>query len=154
MNGTLSSIQEISMDGFQVVSGDMFNQVQRTNTPTITLWYNSISFGKASLVSLNTCDRIRIEVNPAKKCILLVPATSKDKDSVRWLKSGKYPQSRKIDCVQFTSKLYETWGWKKENCYRTTGRLVMADQKVMLLFDFSEPECWEYKKKNKVQVLR
>ncbi len=151
MGGTISSIPEVSMDGFQVVSGDMFGNQAHYNVPTITLWYNSVSFSKAAIVALNSCERILIKVNPEKKCILIIPVSSKDKDNVRWLKSGKAPQAKKLDCIQFTSKLYETWGWEKGCCYRATGRLVMSDQKVMLLFDLSAPESWKYKKKEQVK---
>lgn len=142
-------IQEISKEGFQVVSGEMFRRVLRLGQPTVTLWPNSISFSKAALQTLNMCERIRIEVNPTKRCILIVPVTEKDKDNIRWLKTGKEPSARKIECTAFTSQLYDSWGWKKDLAYRVTGRIVTAEKKVMLLFDFSLPESWKYKEKAK-----
>lgn len=142
-------IQEISKEGFQVVSGGMFRRVIRLGQPTATIWPNSISFSKASLQALNTCERIRIEVNPAKHCILIVPVTEKDKDNVRWLKTGKDPSARKIECTAFTSQLYESWGWKKDLAYRVVGRIVTAEKKVMLLFDFTVPESWKFRDKGK-----
>lgn len=140
-------IQEISKEGFQVVSGEMFRRVLRLGKPTVTIWPNCISFSKAALQALNMCERIRIEVNTAKHCILIVPVTEKDKDNVRWLKGGKEPAARKIECTAFTSQLYNSWGWKKELAYRVIGRVVTAEKKVMLLFNFSMPESWRYKKK-------
>ena len=142
-------IQEISREGFQVVSGDLFRRAFRLSAPTATIWPNSLSFSKAALQALNMCERIRIEVNSAKRCILIVPVTEKDKDNVRWLKTGKEPQARKIECLAFTSQLYDTWNWKKELAYRATGRVVTADKKVMLLFDFSQAESWKFKEKAK-----
>lgn len=142
-------IQEISKEGFQVVSGDMFRRILRMGQPTSTIWPNSITFSKASLQALNMCERIRIEVNPEKRCILIAPVTEKDKDNVRWLKSGKEQTARKIECTAFTSQLYDSWGWKKELAYRATGRIVTAEKKVMLLFDFSLPESWKFKEKAK-----
>lgn len=140
-------ITEISKDGFQVVSGEMFRRSLRLNAPAITLWYNSISFSKASLSALNNCERVRIEVNPKTRCILLIPVNVRDKDAVRWAKAMKEPQPRKIECLGFTSQLYESWGWTEKNVYRATGRLVSCDKKVMLLFDFSDPETWPMKEK-------
>lgn len=140
-------IQEISKEGFQVVSGQMFQRVLRLGQPTATIWPNSVSFSKAALQALNVCERIRIEVNAAKRCILIVPVTEKDPDNVRWLKSGKELTARKIECTAFTSQLYNSWGWKKDLAYRVTGRIVTAEKKVMLLFDFSAPENWKYKEK-------
>ena len=144
---TIEEIREVSMDGFQVVSGDMFRNFTRLNLPAITLWYNSISFSKASVVMLNNCERVRIEVNPKTRCILLIPVTSKDKDAVRWAKTGKEVQPRKIECLAFTSQLFDGWGWDRKRVYRTTGRIVSSDKKIMLLFDFSNPESWPMKEK-------
>ena len=144
---TIEEIREVSMDGFQVVSGDMFRSITRLNLPAITLWYNSISFSKASVVMLNNCERVRIEVNPKTRCILLIPVTSKDKDAVRWAKTGKEVQPRKIECLAFTSQLFDGWGWDRKRVYRTTGRIVSSDKKIMLLFDFSNPESWPMKEK-------
>lgn len=144
---TIEEIKEVSMDGFQVVSGDMFRSFTRVNLPAITLWYNSISFSKAALIALNNCERVRIEVNPKTKCILLIPVTAKDKDAVRWAKTGKDMQTRKIECLAFTSQLFDGWGWNKNYVYRSTGRIVSSDKKIMLLFDFSNPENWPTKEK-------
>ena len=146
MNDT---IQEISREGFQVVSGDMFRRALRVSAPTVTLWPNRISFSKAALVALNNCERVRFEVNASKRCMLVVPVTEKDKDNVRWTKNSKEPAVRMIECLAFTSQLYESWHWKNELAYRTTGRIVSADKKVMLLFDFNDAESWKYKDKEK-----
>ena len=139
-------IMEISREGFQVVSGETFRKPLRVNMPAITLWYNSISFNKASVTALNSCERIRIEVNPADQRILLIPVTSRDKDAVRWV-MGKELQPRKIECLRFTSQLFESWDWDEGNVYRTIGRIVSSDKKVMLLFDFRDPETWPMKGK-------
>lgn len=96
---------------------------------------------------LNNCERVRIEVNPKTRCILLIPVTSKDKDAVRWAKTGKEVQPRKIECLAFTSQLFDGWGWDRKRVYRTTGRIVSSDKKIMLLFDFSNPESWPMKEK-------
>ena len=60
-------VQEISMEGFQVVGAKLFAHYQRLNVPMITLWNNSIAFSKAAISALNNCDRVRIEVNLEKK---------------------------------------------------------------------------------------
>lgn len=141
----LTELPEISMDGFQVVSGEMFVHLPRKNEPSCTLWYNSVCFGKMAVVALNTCERIRIEVNTKTKCILIVPVTIKDKDGVRWVTGSKEPQPRKIDCKAFTSQLFQAWGFEKDFVYRSYGRVVTADKKVMLLFDFNNVEHWKSK---------
>ena len=149
MTRNIEELQTVSMEGFQVVRGEMFRRLTRLTEPSITFWYNSISFSKASLTALNLCERVRIEVNPKTRCILLIPVTCSDKDAIRWAKLGNEPQPRKIDCVAFTSQLYETWNWDRNSVYRAVGRLVTADRKLMLLFDFSNPEHWLFKDKAK-----
>lgn len=96
------------------------------------------------MTALNNCERVRIEINVEKRMILLVPVTAKDKDNVRWLKAGKEPQARRIDCSAFTTLLYKNWGWDKENVYRASGRVVTSEKKVMLLFEFEDTETWKF----------
>ena len=153
MNSMPNEIQEISLEGFQVESGDEFTSRQRFNEPTATLNSNSISFSKAALTAVNNCERIRIEVNAQAKAILVVPVTIKDRDNVRWTKSQKEPAPRKIECVAFASQLYKIWNWNKEETYRATGRVVKADKKVMLLFDFTKPEKWVTKARKEKSVV-
>ena len=62
-------IQEISREGFQVVSVEMFQCPLRSATPSMTIWNNSISFNKAALTALNNCERVRIEINVEKRMI-------------------------------------------------------------------------------------
>lgn len=136
-------LSEISLDGFQVVSGQMFAHLPRKSDATCTLWPTSISFSKQAIVLLNNCEHIRIEINPQTRGLLVVPVTSKDQDGIRWVKSVKSPAARKIECKSFASQLYDTWGWNKNLVYRATGRLFTADNKVLMLFDFANPESWK-----------
>ena len=145
------SIQEISREGFKVVSGDMFRRTFRMNAPTATIWPNKISFNKAALGALNNCERVRFEINDTKHCLLVVPVTEKDKDNVKWLKSSKVPAVRMMECLYFTTQLFESWKWKSDYAYKTTGRIVSVDKKVMLLFDFNNAESWKYKEKVKAK---
>ncbi len=147
MANAFDEIKEVSLEGFQVVSGTLFKRIRYMNDPAITFWYNSISFNKAAVIALNRCERVRIEINPTTRCILLVPVTIKDKDAVRWATIGKDTQPRKIECITFTSQLFKTWNWDKDYVYRATGRIVSSDRKVMLFYDFSEPEKWPLKQK-------
>ena len=112
-------------------------------------WSTSISFSKSSIIALHSCEHILIRVNAKEKCILLSPAPSTDKDSISWLKDAKNLQAKKIDCKLFTSQLYKTWGFDEAYCYRSYGRIVTVDNKVMLLFDFKKSESWKYQSKSK-----
>lgn len=143
-----ASFQEISLDGFQVVSSSMFSHMPRYMTPTCTLWSKRICFSKYALYALNKCELVRIEVNTGKRSILITPVTSADRDAVRWVRKVKQDiEPRKMECKDFTMPIFDAWGWDKEYVYRAKGQIVTSDQKVMMLFDFSYPEKWKCKEK-------
>lgn len=151
MQSEQTALEEISREGFQVVSSEMFMHSNRQSSPACTLWYTSISFNKMAFTALNNCERVRLEVNPKTRCLLIIPVTAKDKDGVRWSKNIKEPVARRIECRAFTNQLYDTWGWKQDYVYRTPGKIVTSEKKVMLLFDFSAPENWKCREKEKVK---
>ena len=142
-----NEIEEISMDGFQVVSGEYFNRRTAYFSPSCTVWSGGITFNKMALTLLNNCERVRIEIHPQKRGVLLVPVTVKDKDGIPWRKNIKEYAPRRMECSRFTSTLYELWSWDPGCVYRAAGRVVTVDNKVLLLFDFSCPEQWKAKEK-------
>ena len=144
-----SIIREISLDGFQVVSGQMFCHMPRMSVPTLTITPKSLSFNKAAIEALNCCEHIRIEINDRKRCILIVPVTANDRDGIRWLKNGKSLHGKSVDCKRFAAHLYGMWEWESDSRFRSAGKLVSSEGKVMLLFDFSQPETWAGRKTGK-----
>jgi hypothetical protein len=133
------TINEISLDGFNVVRGQYFS---RSIEPSLTIWDSSISFSMAAYTALNSCDAVEILVNVEKRSIIVKPVPSKDRDAVNWVRNPDNYKYKKIECSKFTRQLYDIWGWDKELHYRTNGKLVKADKKLMLLFDFTTPEIW------------
>ena len=107
------------------------------------MWDGSIGFSKQDLLLLNSCENVIMQINAPEKKVLIIPTTSKDKDAIKWIKKTNPLEARKFSCPKLTDKLYENWGWDKTMVYRTTGRLVTVSNKVMLYFDFAEPEKWK-----------
>ena len=68
---------------------------------------------------------------------------SKDPEAINWIRDMSHPKSTKLECSMFTKSLYEAWGWDEKLRYRTVGKLVKFERKLMILFDFSHPEVWE-----------
>ena len=94
---------EINLDGFQVVKGDMFQVTYHRQAITLSIWNDEISFSKAALDSLHGCERVRIEINPTSRCVLIIPVTVQDKDNVRWATvSANNIKPRKVSCNRFT----------------------------------------------------
>lgn len=141
-----SPIEEMTIDGFQIVSASMFHHPPRKCEATCTIWPTRISFNKLTLEKLHYCDYIKIQVNPTTKCLLLSPVTSSDKDSIRWMKGEKEKFLRNLESKAFGEQLYQKWGLDADYNYRTVGRLVTVNQKVMILFDFNHPEVWKTSK--------
>jgi hypothetical protein len=142
----LNSIEEVSLEGFQVVRAEMFLHLPRKGDATCTVWPTKISFSRMALTALNNCVYVRIEINPTSKCMLVIPVTSKDKDSIRWIKGQKEFSVRNMESKTFGDLLYSFWELNPECNYRATGKLISSKGKVMLLFNFSEAEMWKTKK--------
>lgn len=133
------NIPEIKLDGFKVVSKEMLHDAARQPISCKFTTHN-ITFAKSAIVSLGTCERIRIEINTDTKQLLAIPVTQNDKDNVRWIKGVKDPTPRVIECIKFTNQIFDLWEWDKEYYYRALGKLVSSDKKLMLLFDFENAE--------------
>jgi len=137
--------QEISLKGFEIVSGTLFRHSPKTSEPSCTLWPTSISFSKSSIVALNCCEYILLRVNSETKSLLISPISSTDKNAFAWSKGKQNIVAKKIDCKAFASKLYEDWGLDPQYTYRAYGHVVMSDKKVMLYYDFNKAEYWSSK---------
>ena len=142
---TVSKIEELNIEGFQIVRADMFAHMPRKSDSTCSLWPTKISFSKLCLEQLNNCEFIRIEVNPKTKYLLLVPVTSQDKDSIRWVKGAKMQYIRNLESKAFGAMIYKTWKLDIGFNYRAQGSLVSANKKIMMLFDFTNAEMWRNK---------
>ena len=136
-------VNEISMEGFKVISSDYFYIPTRMQQAALTIWDGLIGFSKQDLIMLNCCENVLLHVNIEDKKILIVPTTSKDKDALKWIRRADPLDAKKPACPRLTDKLYEAWKWDKDYNYRTIGKLVTSGTKVMLLFDFNDPEKWK-----------
>ncbi|MBE5851283.1 MAG: hypothetical protein E7298_14340 [Lachnospiraceae bacterium] len=149
MNGDFqTATTELNMEGFKVVRSDMFCKGPRMLEPVCTIWPTKIGFNKSCIKALNYCEFVRFEVNPVTKGLVVVPCTSKDDDSIRWIKGEKDPVVRNLQSTEFGDQLYRSWKLDEAFNYRAYGRLALANQKVMLFFDFSRAEQWTGKRDN------
>ena len=139
----INPIEEVTLDGFQIVSSDMFTQLPRKSDPTCSIWPSQLAFNKLTISSLNNCEYVRIEVNPKTKCLVVIPVTSSDKDGIRWINGKKDLFARNMKSKRFGELIYNTWGLDPNYNYRAVGRLVTVNKKVMMLFDFNDAELWK-----------
>ena len=138
-----SFMPDISLDGFQVVRAAFFTHQA---PPSLTIWDKAISFNCVAYQMLNNCESIQIMCNDANRSILISPAVTKDSEAIVWKRhNADPPKYRKIECTNFSKPLLDRWRLDPKYRYRATGRLVQADRKVMLLFDFRTAEIWDGK---------
>ena len=145
----INPIEEVSLEGFQIVASDMFVHLPRKSDATCTIWPTKLSFSKLVLSGLNNCEYVRIEVNPKTKCLVVMPVTSSDKNCIRWIKGHKEFMIRNMESKRFGELIYNTWGLDPDYNYRAVGRLVTVNKKVMMLFDFNDAELWKTHKGGK-----
>ena len=135
-----SLMTEIDLEGFQVVNSQYFSTI---SAPQMTIWCDSVSFSQASYAALNNCEAISIMLNKDKKCILISPVQTSNPNAIVWRKGKSVTKYCKISCTTFARKLFDDWGLNDDYRYRTIGRLVQSDRKVMVLFDFTQSEKWK-----------
>ena len=133
-----AKLPDISLEGFQVVRSQYFSRMLE---PAMTIWSTSIAFNTISFAALNNCDMVQILVHEKDKSIIVRPVNSKDPDAVNWKKNNtKYSR---LECSAFAKQLFEMWGLDANNRYRTMGKVVQCDKKVMLYFNFKNAESWK-----------
>ncbi len=133
-------VGDISLDGYQIVRGKYF---RRLIEPYMSIWNRSIQFNVPAYTALTNCESIQLLVHPTERKVVVKPVLSKDPEAINWIRDPSNPKTTKLECSMFTKQLYEQWGWNEALRYRSNGKLVKYDRKLMLLFDFTHPEIWK-----------
>ena len=133
-------ISDVSLEGFQVVRGQYFSRVLE---PALTIKPSSLTFSMAAYQALHMCESVQILVNTEDRKILVRPIGSSEPDAVNWIKNMDKPSAKAIECTSFTRTLYDVWRLNPKRRYRTNGKLVKFDKKLMLMFDFTDPDMFE-----------
>lgn len=134
-----SALKQINLDGFQLVNSSLFSSL---NAPSMTIWPDSVSFSQAAYAALNNCEAISIMINNVAKSILISTVPSNSANAVLWRKSKSVAKYCKLSCATFARQLFEDWKLDEKARYRTIGRMVQVDKKVMVLFEFENAEKW------------
>lgn len=134
-------IKNISLDGFQVVKSKFFS---RQFEPIMSLFPSAINFNTAAHKALNGCEFVEVLLNEKKKCILVRPASgSAENEAVRWQCGKGKPKYMRVECTAFAKPIFAAWKLNSKYHYKTIGKVVQCDKKVMLLFDFNDCEAFE-----------
>lgn len=127
-------LQEISLEGYQVVSSKFFGKQAGA---TMSLQKRCIVFNSEVVKQLNNCEAIHVMINEENKTILAKPISSHDPEAVIWNKGGDKQYAR-LECTTLTKYLMDIWKLSERIKYIANGRLVRADNKVGMIFDFKD----------------
>jgi len=144
MLNTSQLIENISLKGYQIVDTKMFHRI---TIPTMNIFPDSIAFNKDCHSALNNCDCVQVMVNTETQTVLIRPCPSSEENSLLWERGTKDTYIPRFSCEDLTRTLFSVWKWDTKYHYRASGRLVKADNKLMLLFDFKDYEIYEGSKR-------
>lgn len=139
MNPFSTEVEPISMDGFQVVSGEYFSYFNRYATPSCTIWSGGITFNKVSLTALNNCERICFLLAQDGKTLLMQPHKNRDFISHK-VPREVYESKRsfEISSCNLCRILADIHGWDSERSYRAPGRIAGNSNGVLFFLDKAE----------------
>ena len=84
MHATL--INEIDLDGYQIVRGQYF---QKQSEPVLTLFQTAIAFGQGTFQALNNCEAIHVLLSNRGRSIVIRSVASNTPDAVLWKKRAE-----------------------------------------------------------------
>ena len=142
MNYQTMIMENVSMDGFQVVSSSLFSNEK---PPAMTIFKDEISFSREAHGYLNYCVAIQILINSGERKVMMKSAPSTDENSITWKDKLKESYIPRFTCPKLTRPLFSMWKWDINNRYRAEGRLVKCANKPILLFDFSAAKAYRGK---------
>ena len=142
MNYQTMLMENVSMDGYTVVSAAMF---ANERPPAMTFFKNEISFSREAHACLNYCVAIQIFINPKERKVIIKSAPSADENSIQWNDKLRETYIPRITCPRLTRPLFSIWKWNLNYRYRVEGSLVKSDKKPILLFDFNQAQAYQGK---------
>jgi hypothetical protein len=107
------------------------------------MYKNEVSFTREAHRDLNNCAAIQMLIHVENKIVIIMPSTSTDENAIAWDRQLKDTSASKFFCPCLTNRLYALWDWNTKYKYKTDGRIVYCDKKVMILFDFNDAKPYD-----------
>lgn len=133
---------DFSFDGYQVVRGEFF---ANKHEPSISFNGYQVYVNTACIRRLPETDYVQILVNKEENMLAVRPCSEDDRDSFLWRSinrnSGKR-QPKYITARIFNAMLFEHMGWDHKNRYRLIGKLKVAREVKLFVFDLNAFEVY------------
>jgi hypothetical protein len=126
-------LEEIDLEGFEVVPKIMFSNI----LPTVTLKNGSLVFNLQAIKMLDGCSNIQILINIDKKSMIVKPCGKNLFHSVQWSKVDKNGKliPKRIYGKPFTGRLFYDMYWDFKGTVKKTGELQKDLGEKFLIFE-------------------
>ncbi len=130
--------------GYQVVRREFFSHIY---DPSISFSQGKIYVNKAALNKLPDVSYVQILINPTEHKLIIHPCNENDKDSFAWNRSNKHGDivPKRVTCRIFFGKLFDLMDWNQNYRYKLLGRLIITENKKLMVFDMTSTEVFERK---------
>ncbi|MCB5714533.1 recombinase family protein [Lactonifactor longoviformis] len=140
----VKSKDEFSLDGYQVVSNQLFYDSGR---PYMSIARGQIRFNTVCLKKFEDVEYVELLLNSVEKCIAVRPCDKDNPNAIKWgsLQNSKWIVRPK-SCSGFASSLYNIMDWSADCGYKVKGAFVSEGDEKVLFFSLIDPEITQYKK--------
>lgn len=145
MAGSMYNPEHISLEGFKVVQGSTFNSRFTSRGISVACYPKKFRFSKECILAMGNCEHVVMMQNNETRQLLIRAANSSEENSFRWL-STKSGHSLEKQNPELMEGIFTRMGWDKEMKYNVEGRIALAGNYPVLLFDLSASTSEEYKK--------
>ena len=144
MAGNMYNPEHITLEGFKVVQGSTFNNRFKSRGISVSLYPNKFRFSKDCVMALGNCEYVIMMQNKETRQLLIRGANSSEENSFKWF-SPQSGNSLEKQNPELMEGIYSIMGWNKDKKYNVDGRIALAGNLPVLLFDLSVSIPEEYR---------
>ena len=145
MAGNMYNPEHISLEGFKVVQGSTFNSRFTSRGISVACYPKKFRFSKECILALGNCEHVVMMQNNETRQLLVRAANSSEENSFRW-RSASNRDSLEKQNLELMEGIFTRMGWNTDMKYIVVGRIALAGNYPVLLFDLSVSTPEEYKK--------
>ena len=144
MAGNMYNPEHITLEGFKVVQGSTFSNRFKPRGISVSLYPKKFRFSKDCAMALGNCEHVIMMQNKETRQLLIRGANSSEENSFKWF-SPQSGNSLEKQNPELMEGIYEIMGWNKDKKYNVDGRIALAGNLPVLLFDLNVSIPEEYR---------
>lgn len=125
---------------FVVIRKELFAHLR---DPAVVIRSKSITFNMACISGLEDVVFVQLLISENEKMFAVTGCNENDKDALRWcIAKPDKRKSRKMNCPDFTAKLYRLMGWDTKCRYKILGYKIDFEGQAYYVFDLVVKETF------------